>query len=272
MPVDRVNGVELYWEQRGSGARLLFFNGSGLTLQAVRPLLDPLAASFDLLAWDYRGFGRSAPVTHPYSMADVAADAAGLLEVTGWESCRLVGVSFGGMVAQEFAVTHPQRVERLALACTSAGGEGGSSYPLQELLELPPGQRAAAELKVADRRWDQRWLDAHPVDRALAERVTAAAQDQQDPAAEAAYAAQLQAREGHDVWDRLGAITCPVLVGYGIYDGIAPARDSEMIASRVRGAELYGYEGGHGFLLQDPAALPAFITFLKTPSDGPAPA
>src|SRR5215831_78359 len=251
MPVDRVNGVELYWEQRGSGPRLLF---------------DPLTASFDLLAWDYRGFGRSAPVTHPYTMADVAADAAGLLEVTGWQSCRVIGASFGGMVAQEFAVAHPQQVERLALACTSAGGEGGSSYPLQKLLDLPPGQRTAAELKLADSRWDQRWLEAHPGDRAIAERLTAAAHDQQDPAAEAAIAAQLQARKGHDVWDRLGAITCPALIGYGNYDGIAPARNSANIASRIHAAELHGYEGGHGFLFQDPAALPAFVAFLQEPS------
>ena len=268
MPVGRVNGVELYWEQRGGGPRLLFCNGSGLTLQGVRPLLDPLAASFDLLAWDYRGFGRSAPVTRPYTMADVAADAAGLLEVTGWQSCRVVGASFGGMVAQEFAVTYPRRVERLALACTSAGGEGGSSYPLQKLLELPPGQRGAAELKLVDSRWDQRWLEAHPADRAIAEGMTAAGQDQQDSAAAAAYAAQLRAREGHDVWDRLGEITCPTLVGYGTYDGIAPARNSEKIASRIRGAELHGYEGGHGFLFQDPAALPAFIAFLQAPAEG----
>jgi 3-oxoadipate enol-lactonase len=268
MPVELVNGVDLYWQRRGSGPRLLFCNGSGLSLQDVRLMLDPLAAAFDLLAWDYRGFGRSAPVTRRYTMADVAADAAGLLEIAGWESCRLVGVSFGGMVAQEFAVTNPGRVERLALACTSAGGAGGSSYPLQKLLELPAGKRVAAELKVVDSRWDERWLEAHPVDRAIAGRLTVGAgQDQQDPAAAAARAAQLEAREGHDVWDRLGAITCPTLVGYGNYDGIAPARNSANIASRIRGAELDGYEGGHAFLFQDPAALPAFIAFLRAPSN-----
>jgi 3-oxoadipate enol-lactonase len=266
MPVGRVNGVELYWEQRGSGPRLLFCNGSGLTLQAVQPLLDALMASFDLLAWDYRGLGHSAPVSQPYTMADVAADAAGLLDITGWRSCRVVGASFGGMVAQEFAVTFPQRVERLALACTSAGGDGGSSYPLQKLLDLPPGQRAAAEQKLADSRWDQQWVEAHPGDQAIAERLTAAVQAQQNPAAEAAFAAQLQAREGHDVWDRLGAITCPTLVGYGEYDGIAPAQNSANLASRIRGAELHGYQGGHGFLFQDPGALPAFIAFLQAPS------
>ena len=266
MPADHVNGVELYWEQRGSGPRLLFCNGSGTTLRTVRPLLDLVAARFDLLAWDYRGLGRSGPLTGPYTMADLAADAVGLLEIAGWDSCRVLGVSFGGMVAQEFAVTNPERVECLALACTSAGGDGGSSYPLQKLQQLPPGERAAAQLKLADSRWDERWMEALPADRALAEGLTAAGQNQQDPAAAAALAAQLEARAGHDVWDRLNAITCPTLVGYGNYDGIVPARNSAAIASRVRGAELRGYEGGHLFLFQDPAALPEFEAFLQAPS------
>ena len=265
MPVDHVNGVELYWERSGSGPRLLFCNGSGTTLQVVQPLLDLLAGQFDLLAWDYRGLGRSVPLTGPYVMADLAADAVGLLEVAGWDACRVLGVSFGGMVAQEFAVTHPDRVERLALACTSPGGGGGSSYPVQELQGLPPGQRPAAELKLADSRWDERWLEAHPVDRALAGRLTAG-QDQRDPAAADARQAQLEARAGHDVWDRLGAVTCPALVGYGNYDGIAPAQNSAAIASRIRGSELRGYEGGHLFLFQDPAALPDFEAFLHAPS------
>jgi pimeloyl-ACP methyl ester carboxylesterase len=196
-------------------------------------------------------------------MADLAADAAGLLQIAGWDVCRVLGVSFGGMVAQEFAVTHPERVECLALACTSAGGDGGSSYPLQD---LPPGGQAAAQLKLADSRWDERWLEAHPADRALAEALAAADRNRRDTAAAAARTAQLDARAGHDVWDRLDAITCPALVGYGNYDGIAPARNSTAIASRIRGAELRGYEGGHLFLFQDPAALPEYQAFLRAPS------
>ena len=265
MPTGHVNGVELYWEQRGTGPRLLFCNGSGTTLQAVRPLLDLVAARFDLLAWDYRGLGHSVPLRGPYTMADLAADAVGLLEIVGWDVCRVLGVSFGGMVAQEFAAANPERVERLALACTSAGGGGGSSYPLQKLPELPPQERAAAQLKLADSRWDERWLEAHPADRALADGLTAAGHDRQDPAA--AYKAQLEARAGHDVWDRLDAISCPALVGYGIYDGIAPVQNSTAIASRLRGAELRGYEGGHLFLVQDPAALPEFQAFLQASPD-----
>jgi pimeloyl-ACP methyl ester carboxylesterase len=196
-------------------------------------------------------------------MADLAADAVGLLQIAGWDTCRVLGVSFGGMVAQEFAVTNPERTERLALACTSAGGDGGSSYPLQKLQELPPQERAAAQLKLADSRWDERWLETHPADRALVEGLAAAGHD---PAGTAANEAQLEARAGHDVWDRLDAISCPALVGYGNYDGIAPVQNSSAIASRLRGAELRGYEGGHLFLVQDPAALPEFQAFLQAPS------
>ncbi len=141
MPVEHVNRVELYWEQRGSGPRLLFCNGSGLTLQDVRPLLDPLTASFDLLAWDHRGFGRSAPVTRRYTMADVAADAAGLLQIAGWESCRVIGVSFGGMVAQEFAVTNPGLVERLAVPVPGPDRPPGIHHIPSRTIELTGGRR-----------------------------------------------------------------------------------------------------------------------------------
>lgn len=266
MPVSEVNGVEMHWERAGSGMRLLFCNGSGSTLADAQPLLDVLAGRFDLLAWDYRGFGRSGAVTRSYRMADVAADVLGLLELVGWSSCRVLGVSFGGMVAQEFTVTHPDRVQRLALVCTSAGGEGGSSYPLHKLLELPLEERAAAGLKITDSRWDEHWLDAHPGDRALADRL-AARQDRPGSAGAAVRGAQLLARADHDVWDRLSAVTCPTLVAYGRYDAIAPAQNSAAIASRIFEADLRGYEGGHLFPAQDPAAMPELVTFLQAGPD-----
>jgi 3-oxoadipate enol-lactonase len=262
MPVSEVNGVKLHWERTGSGARLLFCNGSGSTMTDARPILDHLGEQFEVLAWDYRGFGDSVPLAQSYRMADIASDIVGLLELVGWSTCRVVGVSFGGMVAQELAVTYPDRVERLALACTSAGGEGGASYPLQKLLELPFEERAAAGLSLADSRWDDRWLESHPGDRALAG-ILAARQQQTDPTSAAAHRAQLLARADHDVWDRLHAITCPTLVAYGRYDGIAPPENNSAIASRIPGAALRGYEGGHMFLFQTPDAMPELVTFLQ---------
>jgi 3-oxoadipate enol-lactonase len=75
--------------------------------------------------------------------------------------------------------------------------------------------------------------------------------------------AQLAARSTHDVWDRLGAITAPTLVAAGRFDGVAPVENAEAIASRISGAELRIYEGGHVFFFQDPTALPEIIEFLE---------
>jgi pimeloyl-ACP methyl ester carboxylesterase len=163
------------------------------------------------------------------------------------------------MVAQELAVTDPERVERLALLCTSAGGEGGSSYPLHELLELAPEERAAIGLTLTDSRWDDRWLGGHAGDRALAQRLAA-----RPDTSGAGARAQLRARADHDVWERLDAVTCPTLVAYGRYDAIAPAQNSAAIASRIPGADLRGYDGGHLFLAQDAAAMPELVTFLRS--------
>ncbi len=122
MPTLCCNGVELHVERAGQGPRLLYCNGSGATLAAVPWLLNRLAERFDVVAFDYRGMGASAPISEPYAMADAAADVAGLLDAFGWERTAMLGWSFGGMVAQEFAVSFPERLERLALLSTSPGG------------------------------------------------------------------------------------------------------------------------------------------------------
>lgn len=260
MPVSAVDGIDLSWERTGSGPRLLFCNGSGRALADVQPMLAFLVGSFDVLAWDYRGFGDSGLGAGAYTMADVAADAAALLGLVGWEACRVAGVSFGGMVAQEFAVGKPDRVERLALLCTSPGGEGGASYPLEELAGLPAEERAAAGLRLIDRRWDEQWFAGHPGDREVAARFAPAGEP--DTGAAAAQRAQLEARARHDVWDRLGSITAPTLVASGRYDGIAPMENGAAIASRIPTAEFRVYEGGHAFVLQDPRAMGDLVSFL----------
>src|SRR5262245_30153193 len=158
VPTVTANGIELYYERRGSGPRVLFFNGSGATLALTGPLVWSFAEGCEVAAHDQRGLGCSAVPPGPYSMADYAADAAALLDHLGWATCRVIGVSFGGMVAQEFAVTWPQRVERLALVCTSPGGVGGSSYPLHELAERPADERAAIGMRILDTRFTPDWL------------------------------------------------------------------------------------------------------------------
>jgi 3-oxoadipate enol-lactonase len=74
---------------------------------------------------------------------------------------------------------------------------------------------------------------------------------------------QLEARAGHDVWDRLPAISCPTWVGCGEFDALAPPANSEAIVSRVPHAQLHRFQGGHAFLWQDRSAWPSVIEFLS---------
>ena len=262
MPTVRANDIDLYYERRGTGPRLLFCNGSGATLESSELLIAPFTERFDVVAHDQRGLGRTSIPPGPCTMADYAADALALMDHVGWDSCRVFGVSFGGMVAQEIAVTEPARVERLGLACTSPGGAGGSSYPLHELDTMPADEAQELGLRLLDTRFDPEFLASHPADRGLAEmmvsRRTAAKTDEQ----RRGEAEQLGARAGHDVTGRLGRVSCPTLVACGRYDGIAPPPNSEAIAARIPHAELRMYEGGHIFFAQDPKALPEILDFL----------
>ncbi|MBI1815434.1 MAG: alpha/beta fold hydrolase [Deltaproteobacteria bacterium] len=256
------SGIEIYYERRGSGPRLLFFNGSGATLGSSAPLIWSFADRFDVVAHDQRGLGRTAIPPGPYSMADYAADAAALLDHLGWATCRVIGVSFGGMVAQEFAVTWPERVERLALVCTSPGGAGGASYPLHTLAKLPADEQAAIGLRILDTRFTPEWLAAHPSDRALVEMMAARRTEPKTTEQLRGEREQIEARRYHDVCACLPRITCPTLVACGRFDGIAPLANGEWIAAHVVGAELRVYEGGHAFFVQDAQALPDIRTFL----------
>ena len=134
MPRTLVRGIEIYFERDASEAgapRLLFINGSGGDLRQKPGVFEgPLARHFDMLAFDQRGLGQSGIPDGPYSMADYAADAAGLLDAVGWDRCAVIGVSFGGMVAQELAVRHPARIERLVLCCMADLGFGSLPAPV----------------------------------------------------------------------------------------------------------------------------------------------
>jgi 3-oxoadipate enol-lactonase len=262
MPTAKVNGIDVYYERTGAGHRLLFLNGSGATLANAGPLLNVYAARFEVVAHDQRGLGRTSIPEGPYTMADYAADAAALAEAIGWDRYRVVGVSFGGMVAQELAVTFPERIERLALLCTSPGGTGGSSYPLHTLESEAPTSQSEIWQKIIDNRFTPEWLATHEGDRVLAGMVTQRTTIEKSAEVRRGELAQLEARSHHDVYDRLPRVTCPTLVASGRFDGIAPPENGEEMAAQIPRAELRIYEGGHMFFAQDPRAFPEIIEFL----------
>lgn len=262
VPTVHLNGIDVYYERHGSGPRLLFLNGSGATLASSGPLIAVYGQQFDVVAHDQRGLGRTSIPDGPYTMAQYAADAAALASHLGWDRYRVVGVSFGGMVAQELAVTFPERVERLALLCTSPGGAGGSSYPLHRLGTLSPEERQQVGLTILDSRFSPSWLAEHDSDRLLAQGMEQAGQRATTDEARRGERLQLEARRDHDVFDRLGRITCPTLVASGRFDGIAPWSNGDAIAQRVANAELRVYDGGHAFFAQDRRAMPEVLEFL----------
>lgn len=264
MPSATLNGLTFHFERAGSGPPLLFISGTGGDLR-VQPnvFASPLARTFDLLAYDQRGLGRTDKPDIPYSMADYADDAAALLDHVGWDEALVLGVSFGGMVAQELALRHPGRVKRLVLACTSPGGEGGASYPFHEIEHLKGEARARHMLPISDVRRDAAWAAARPADYEKLIELSSADPFAGEPGRAEGAHRQLEARAAHDTWDRLPQIVCPTLIAAGRYDGIALPATQEKMAARIPGADLQWFEGGHLFMLQDRAAYPAMIGFLN---------
>jgi 3-oxoadipate enol-lactonase len=258
MPTASVPGANLHYERAGTGTPLLHIGGTGGDLRrSPSPLEWPGAGRFDQVVYDHRGLGRSVandPSAQP-AMADFAADALALADHLGWHRFAVVGVSFGGMVAQELAIGAGSRVTHLVLACTSSGGAGGASAPLHEILALDPQKALALMVELADTRTNE--------DAALHATLVEALAPLADPAQRPpGLARQLEARRHHDAWSRLPEIVAPTLVLAGRYDGLAPPANARALAGAIGGAQLELFDGGHAFLTQDPKAWPRVAAFL----------
>lgn len=266
MPFANVRDIRMYYEVRGTGPRLLCISGTGGDLRKSPSIFEmPVARHFKILGYDQRGLGQTTRLDIPCTMADYADDANGLLESLGWESCLVMGISFGGMVAQEFALRYPHRVERLVLCCTSSGGAGGSSYPLHELVHLSMEDYLRRVLELSDTRRDKDWQAAHPeefqelFDQTLAGLLVGA----DEPGRGIGARRQLEARARHDTYARLPRLQMPVYICGGRYDGIAEPEKLKAIQKQVPGARLDLFEGGHMFYIQDPRAFERIGAFLR---------
>ncbi|MFK8049261.1 MAG: alpha/beta fold hydrolase [Halioglobus sp.] len=267
MPFFRSGEIDIYFKASAPPGRpkLLYISGTGGDLRKKPGIFDSaLPEFFQLLSFDQRGLGRSGKPDRSYSMTDYAQDALRLLDHVGWDRAQVMGVSFGGMVAQELAINHSERIERLVLCCTSSGGDGGSSYPLHELETLNELERAKKIIAISDLRCTPQWIASNPeIYAEMLEETLAAmrfAADEENHALGASR--QLQARKHHNTYDRLSAITCPTLVCGGKYDGLSIPDNLKVLAERIPSTTLEFFEGGHMFLLQDGRAFPKIIDYL----------
>lgn len=236
----------------GEGPPLLLVMGmSGTYDHWDQRFVELLARRRTVILYDHRGVGRSKPAQDPFTIADLAEDAVALLDELGAQEADLLGFSMGGMIAQELALRHPDRLRRLVLAGTFAGGSRSLPTP-QETVELlgealQSGDRERA-LRTA---WQLNISPKRQEDRELLERFLAVGRKRIVPLA--VIQLQMEAILQFDTYDRLPAITAPTLVLHGTADRMLPYGNGEILASRIPNARLELLEGvGHLFCWEEP--------------------
>jgi 3-oxoadipate enol-lactonase len=258
VPAAALDALDLYYEERGSGRPLLLVAGIPAIASDWAPLAERLSGSRRVIAFDNRGSGRSTVTPGPYSTALLAADAVALLDHLGIERADVFGMSLGGMIAQEIALTRPDRVDRLVLGCTHCG--------VRHAAPMPRETGRAFAMETDDWALRMRSLAnfafARGVDRALLERfVEKKANDVQDPEG---YRAQIAAVLSHDTWDRLPRIERRTLILTGDDDRVIPAASSDVLHERIPDSLLYVVTGaGHLFFVERPdETVRALETFV----------
>jgi 3-oxoadipate enol-lactonase len=252
MSIAKAGEVELDYERSGSGPPLLLIMGmSGTALHWGEPFLEPLRRDFDVIVYDHRGVGASSRLEGAVTIAQLAEDAAGLLDALEIESAHVAGISMGGMVAQELALTHPERVRTLTLGCTYCGGEGSSLTAPEVIQRLTEAMFSGDRQRALRAAFEVNVSAAMADDSELFERSLAI--DAQRAVAVPVVMAQMQACMAHDTSARLSELTTPTLVVHGTEDQMLPVENGRLIASRIPCSRLEIFDGvGHLFFWEQP--------------------
>lgn len=252
MPKIAVGGTELHYERAGAGEPLLLIQGmSGTHVSWGEPFRGLLEEGFDVVAFDNRGIGLSERISEAFTIGEMAEDTAEMLDRLEIESAHVVGISMGGMIAQELALSHPARLRSLTLGCTYCGGEGSQLMPQENAEKLLAGFASGSRDQAIRAGYEVNLSPAFRADEdtyaAFHEMATSV------PAAKEVIQLQLQAILGHDTSDRLGEIAAPTLIVHGTEDGVLPIENGRQIASRMPAARLEVLEGvGHMFWWEQP--------------------
>jgi len=233
MPIVDSSGTRIFWNESGAGDPILLIMGLGYAHQMwfrTRPVLD---AKFTTIAFDNRGVGASDVPPGPYPIAQMAADAAAVMSAAGVDRAHVYGVSMGGMIAQQFALDFPDRVNKLILGCTASGGPNAvrATDEVMKVLmaraTMTPDEGAEAMVPYI---YDASTPRAR-IDEDLTIRRSVYPTEQ-------GYTAQLQGILAWTSFDRLGEIKAPTLVIHGETDELVPPGNGRLIASRIPGAKL----------------------------------
>jgi pimeloyl-ACP methyl ester carboxylesterase len=244
--------MALHHVRRGSGEPLLLIQGmSGHSVHWGESFLAELDRDFDVIAIDNRGTGESPRVDAPFSIAELADDAAEALDELGPESAHVLGISMGGMIAQELALRHPDKIRSLTLGCTYSGGPEGRLAGPEVVQLLMESMQSGDRERAVRAGWTVNVSKAFAADEANFEAFHEAALTR--PVAVQVIMLQMQAIAGHDTSARLGEITAPTLVIHGTEDQMLPVSNGEAIARAIPGARFERLDGvGHMFWIEQP--------------------
>jgi pimeloyl-ACP methyl ester carboxylesterase len=250
MPEVRVGEINLHCEIQGSGDPLLMVMGLGSSSAAWDPaLVADLARSFRTIIYDNRGTGQSDKPKIPYTLEMFAGDAIGLLDALQLDRVHVFGVSMGGMIVQELALSHGLRLQTLTLGCTTCGGKHAAPPPPESVKLLSAPREGLSDEELVRRSWPlaytPKYIQNHrDALEATIPRVLA------HPTPASAYKRHLDATYTQ-TYDRLPEIRTPTLVVTGAEDALIPARNSEILVERIPGAKLHiipNANAGHAFL------------------------
>jgi 3-oxoadipate enol-lactonase len=239
----------MYYEIHGAGPALVLIRGLGSATGSSPRIVERLSEHFSVISFDNRCVGRTDQPQQPFTTKDMADDTRALMDALGIRSAHVLGISLGGMVAQELTLRYPDRVIKLALACTHAGVRTCVRSPawatriFNESAQMP---RAEARRHAVPILFARKTIEQRP--EVVAENLAAMDNNNQT---KSSYLLQLGAALAHDAYDRLAEITRPTLVITGTEDVLIPGENSRLIAARIPGARLKEFEGaGHVFFIE----------------------
>ncbi|MBI3650038.1 MAG: alpha/beta fold hydrolase [Acidobacteria bacterium] len=233
MPYIENSGAKIYWEEAGKGEPLVLIMGLASSIDMWHRTRPLMAEHFRTLVIENRGVGRSSVPPPPYSIAAMAADVKAVMDAANIEQARVFGISMGGMIAQEFALSYPERVRALILGCTNFGGKSvkTAAPKVLEILKargsMTPKDGAYAMVPFIYDAGTPR----EKVEEDLQIRM------QWFPT-EAGYYGQLGAILSWESRQRLSQITAPTLVIHGESDALVPPENGRLIAALIPQAKL----------------------------------
>jgi 3-oxoadipate enol-lactonase len=249
---------------------LVLIQGMGFDRSGWDPVLPTLRRRFRLVLMDNRGTGRSDRPDGSFAVADMAGDVVAVLDAARIGRVHVLGASLGGLVAQELAITRPERVGGLVLACTTPGWPLAYPMPVASLQLIMATRGMPPE--AARRRHTEHALSAQTLQHnpALVGRLMEVQGVR--PVGQEVLSAQAAAGARYTGRLRQGRIRARTLVVHGGADTVVDPRNAKLLADRITGAELVTFPGlGHLLFWEDPAGFAAVVTSFLLNTDGTGP-